>query len=159
MWESIFCAQANILLLFNLDIHERSFLCFGLRSIRTSYHRAFCRKLRYDFKDATQKLNLACLFSLVVNLIWWHMRSNLGSVHTPLSLFFNSWNVLFSFLRVWSVSLHGRVWITGGDHQARRRNYKYIGFVSSIIHSSNVRVISIFQLNHLCAFPYHFLHP
>ena len=109
MWESIFCAWANILLLFSLDIHERSFLCFGPHSIRTSYHRAFCRKLCYDFKDATQKLNLACWFSLVVNLIWWHMKSNLGSVHTSLSLFFNSWHVLFSCLRVWSVSSHGRV--------------------------------------------------
>ena len=99
MWESIFCAWANILLLFSLDIHERSFLCFGPHSIRTSYHRAFCRKLCYDFKDATQKLNLACWFSLVVNLIWWHMKSNLGSVHTSLSLFFNSWHVLFSCLK------------------------------------------------------------
>ena len=83
MWESIICAQANILPLFSLDIHEKSFLRFGPHSILTSYHRTFCRKLCYDFKDAAQKLNLACWFSLVVNLIWWHMKSNLGSVPTP----------------------------------------------------------------------------
>ena len=155
MWESIFCARANILLLFSRDIHERSFLCFGLHSIRTSYHRAFCRKLRYDFKDATQKLNLACLFSLVVNLIWWHVKNYLGSVHTSLSLFFNSWHVLFSCLTVWSVLLYGRVWSTG---KKKKLQIHWLCSIS-IIYSFNVRLISIFMLNHQFSFPYHFLHP
>ena len=155
IWESIFCARANILLLLSLDIHEISFLCFGPHSIITSYLRALCRKLCYDFKDATKKLNLACWFSLLVNLIWWHMKSNLGSFHTSLSLFFNSWHVLFSCLTIWSVSLHGRVWSTG---KKKKLQIHWLCSIS-IIYSSNVRFISIFTLNHQFAFPYHFLHP
>ena len=152
---SKYFARANILLLFSLYIHEISFLRFGPHSILTSYHRAFCRKLCSDFKDASKKLNLACWFSLVVNLIWWHVKSYLGSVHTSLSLFFNSWHVLFSCLTVWSVYLHGRVWSTG---KKKKLQIHWLCSIS-IIYSSNVRFISISMLNHQFAFPYHFLHP
>ena len=128
--------------------HEKSFLHFGRHSILTSYHRAFCRKLCYVFKDATQRLNLACWFSLVSDSVTHEKKSRICTYS-----FIFVFQLLTCFVTWKSVNYRG--WPSG---KKKKQQIHWLCLIS-ILYSSNVRFISIFMLNHLCAFPYHFLHP
>ena len=57
----------------------------------------------------------------------------------------------FSCHRVCCISLHGKSLSTGGDHQARRRNYEYLVFVSQIMYYCKVYLNISCKLSVCCS--------